>query len=141
MAELINLGIDPELVKPVLEKQIQAAIMGSLGDINGLFDYAIKAALNQRVNEDGRVSNYSSENRYDFLEALSAKAVREAAKEAMKEYINENKAILKRKLKAEMKKKANQDKLVQAFVDAASESFNYSWTFNAKVELAKKEEF
>lgn len=137
---MINLGINEDMVKPILEKQIQAAIMANLGNVDELFEFAIKKALSVKVNSEGLVSNYSSDNKYDFLEALTAKAIRNAATEAIKEYVKENQEQLKIALKKEMEKKANQNKLVQAFVDSATNTFSYEWRFDAKVELSKNTE-
>lgn len=136
---MINLGINEDMVKPILEKQIQAAIMANIGNVDQLFEMAIKKALSVKVNQDGNVSNYSSDNKYDFLEALTGNAIRRAATDAIREYVNENQETLKTVLKKEMEKKANQSKLIEAFVEAATKSFDYRYNFNASVSIQKTE--
>lgn len=136
---MINLGINEDMVKPILEKQIQAAIMANIGNVDQLFEMAIKKALSVKVNQDGNVSNYSSDNKYDFLEALTGNAIRRAATDAIREYVNENQETLKTVLKKEMEKKANQSKLIEAFVEAATKSFDYRYNFNASVSIQKME--
>ena len=139
-ANMINLGINEDMVKPILEKQIQAAIMANIGNVDELFEFAIKKALSFKTDEHGNISRYSNDNKYDFLEVLTTDAIRKAATEAIREYVKENQEILKVALKKEMEKKANQSKLVEAFVEAASNSFNYNWAFDAQVSLSKKQD-
>ena len=137
---MINLGINEDMVKPILEKQIQAAIMANIGDVDQLFEMVIKKALSVKVDRDGNVSKYSSDNNYDFLEVLTGNAIRKAATEAIREYVNENQETLKNVLKKEMEKKSNQSKLIEAFVEAATRSFDYRYHFSANVSIQKSED-
>lgn len=55
-ANMINLGINEDVVKPILEKQIQAAILANIGNPEELIQKVVSTALSQKVDSDGRVS-------------------------------------------------------------------------------------
>ena len=44
-ANMINLGIDENIVKPILEKQIQAAILANIGNPEELIPKVVSTAL------------------------------------------------------------------------------------------------
>jgi hypothetical protein len=137
--EMVNLTIDESMVKSVLEKQIQSAILANLGSEEELLRKMISLAFKQKVNREGKVGSYSSENKYDFLEALSGKAIRDASEEAMKEFLTEKKDVLKKKLVSEMSKQKNQKAIVDAFLKSALDNFDCSWRFSCDVRLKQGE--
>ena len=87
---MVSLKVDEQMVSKILEKQIQAAIVAQLGNQDKLIEKAVGVALSEKVSDNGTVSKYSSDNKYDFLEVLATKSVREAATEALKEWLAEN---------------------------------------------------
>jgi len=73
-------------------------------------------------------------NKEDFMSALTA------AKEAINEYLDENRELLKSVVKREMEKEENKSALVTAFVQGAVNSFDYNYNFSADVKIEKKED-
>ena len=72
MAEnnLLSLKIDDSVIKPIVEKQIQAAIVTAIGNKEDLIDSLVKTALHQKVNSNGNIGSYSSDNKFDFLDMV-----------------------------------------------------------------------
>lgn len=133
---IVSLKISEDMINGIVSKQIQQAIVKELGNAEEYMEALISAALHQKVSERGVVSNYSSENKYDYLDLLLKKKIQEAAKEALQEYIKENADKLKDSLKKELEKTATKNELVKMFIEGASKAFEYSWRFNCDVKFA-----
>lgn len=140
MENMINLGINEDMVKPILEKQIQTAIMANIGNPEELIEKVISVALKQKVDRNGDISRYSSDNEYDYLEILTGQAIREAAKEALREWLDENKQLVKKMVIKEMNKPERQKSLVGAFANAVEDSLNCSWRFKCDINFTKEDD-
>lgn len=137
---MINLGINEDIVKPILEKQIQAAVIKSLGNPEELIAKVVSMALKQKVNERGKVSGNSWEDKYDFLDLITGNAIREAAKEALRGWLQENVQLVKSMVLREMNHPERQNSLAKAFADAVEESLKCSWRFNCDVSFERDDE-
>lgn len=135
--EMMSLRINEDMVKPILEKQIQAAIMANIGNPEQLIEKVVAVALSKKVSENGNVSSYSSENRYDYLDVLVGQTIREAAKVALKEWLAVNQDLLKSAVTKELNKPARLKSIVGAFADAAENSFKCDWRFSCDVNFSE----
>lgn len=140
MSNMINLGINEDMVKPILQKQIEAAVLANLGNPEELIRKTVSLALSQKVDKNGNVSNYRSDNRYDYLEILVGKAIREAAQVSLKEWLETNASLIKEMVKQEMNKPERQGTLVQSFADAVEKSIRCSWNFRCDIKFDSKED-
>lgn len=138
--EMVSLKIDQTMVSSVLTKQIQAAIVAQLGDQDELISHAVKVALSIKVDRKGKVSDYSSDNRYDFLEILATNSIHEAAKAALDEWLQENSAKIKEAVLEELKTPSRQRSIAVAYADAIEHSLTTSWNMNCNIVFKEKEE-
>jgi restriction endonuclease S subunit len=129
--ELVSLKVNDDLVVPVIQKAIQAAIIENLGKKEDL--------IAKKVSSNGGKSNYSSDNKYDYMEVITNQAVQEAAKEALKEWLSQKKEELKEAVVKEMSKPSNKNKLVKSFADAAMKAFDYHWHFSCNINIKKED--
>ncbi|MDD4565489.1 MAG: hypothetical protein PHE79_08485, partial [Eubacteriales bacterium] len=95
MEKMMNLEINEDMVKPILEKQIQAAVLANIGNPEELISKTVSLALSQKVNNDGKVDKSSYYNNHDFLELLTGNAIREAAEKSLREWLKENTQLVK----------------------------------------------
>ena len=138
--EMVSLKIDPGMVSAVLEKKIQAAIVSQLGDQDKLIAQAVSVALSQKVSSDGKTSRYDSDNRYDFLEILAKNSIHEAAKGALKEWLEENSHKVKDAVLKELKKPSRQRSIAVAYADAIENSLTAKWNMNCNIEFKEQRE-
>lgn len=138
MSNMINLGISEDMVKPILEKQIQAAILANIGNPEELIRKTISVALHQKVSKSGTISQYSSDNNYDYLEILVGQTIRNAAEESLKEWLKENSQMVKALVVQEMNKPERQNSLVGAFAKSVEDSLRCSWRFNCDIKFLKE---
>lgn len=113
--------VGEELVKPIIRDQVAAAIAAQLGDPAKLMQELVGKALNQKVNAHGKVGNYSSDNKYPFLEALAANAIRQAAREAFEEIVKQEQPRIRAAVESHLRKqpKKTAAAIVSAFAEGA----------------------
>jgi len=136
---LVNLNISEDIVRPIIEKQIQAAVLANIGDPEETIGKLVSLALKQKVNSEGYVSKYDCENRYDFLEVMTGAAIREAAKEALKKWLSDNAELMKKKVIEELNKPERRESIVGAFADAVERSFKFQWNFGCNINFTKQD--
>jgi len=130
----VSLKISPEVVKPIIEAKIESAIISALTDgkaemINGV----VGRMLELKVNKDGKVGNYSSDNKYTFIEALCMKAIREAAQRAIVQWVEKNEPAIQSAIEQQFAKKRGG--MAKAFIDGLTESIKSSWRFGVDVNF------
>lgn len=140
MAEnLINLGISPEVIKPIVDTHIKALIVDALGGTQDLVSKAVEGFLMTKVNKDnGRVdgSNYNTTTLFNYyFNTLMAESVRES----IKEILVENKDQIKEAVKKSLIRKKG-DRFADAVVDCITGTFENNWRSNVKIELSKRDD-
>jgi len=137
----INMEISDDAIKAVFEQSLNQAVMAAMGNKEEYIAALINAAFRQKVDEHGKVNEYSRHNKYNWLDIHVKKVIQDAANEAIGEYLEENREMLQEQVKIEMNKKENKSALVNAFVDAAQRAFKYRFNFDAKIELRESDDW
>lgn len=137
--EMVSLKVDETMVSSILAKQIQAAIVQQLGSQDELIAQAVKVALSQKVNHEGKVGDYSSYNKYDFLEVLASKSIREAAKAALQEWLAENSKKIRKAVLEELKTPSRQRSIATAYADAIEYSLTNKFNMSCNIEFKERE--
>ena len=84
MASEVSLQVSKELVIPLIEQQVSAAIAAQLGDPTAIIQELIRRQLNRKVNERFEECSYS---KVGFLERLAATHLQGVVKSAMTKWI------------------------------------------------------
>lgn len=134
------MNVDQSVVTAVLEKQIQAAIVANLGAEKDLIAKAVTTALEKKVDENGNVSKYSSDNLYDYLEVVCGKAIRDTAKIAIKEWLEKNCEKIHKAVMAELNKPRRAQSIAKAFADSVAESVKCGWRVHTDIKFQQKHE-
>lgn len=108
----VSLTISKEIVTPIVKAKIEEAIIAAMGGTENLIALAVNEVLNKKVNIDGGTSNYSSENKYTWLEVNVTKVIKDSVKESMKEMLE----VRKEDIKKEMMKQLSSKKGLEGFV-------------------------
>ena len=138
--DMVSLKINDDMIKGIVSKQMQQAIVKELGNAEEYMEALIATALHQQVTSNGDISNYARDNKYDYLDVLLKKEIQKAAKNALEEYIKENTELLKEAMKKELTKTASKNMLVNTFIEGATKAFKSSWGFNCNVDFDSREE-
>lgn len=138
---MVSLEVDPSMVTGIIEKQIQAAIVAQLGNQDKLIERAVKLALSQKVNREGKLDSYSSYNKHDFLEILAGNSVRAAATEALREWLKENSIKIKKAVIEEMETPNRQRSIATAYADAIEDSIKCKFSMKCDIRFTENEEY
>ena len=129
----VNLSISQEVVQPIIEAKIHAAVCEALSGSQQIVSDVVTRVLNTTVNSDGKPSTYRSD--IPYIQWLCTKAIRNAATEAVRRYVDSANERLVVEIEKAMQKrsKAFAVNLVQSLI----ESTKSSWRL--KVDVAAEE--
>jgi len=133
----VDIKIDQSIIKPIMEKQIAAAIIQNLGKEAELIEKMVGIVLSQKVDSEGKPPRYPSDGKYDYLEFMVKKGIQDAAQEAFREWLKESTDKIKQAVVAELKKPARQRTMANAFVDAIEKSLKCSWNMTCNVSFVQ----
>lgn len=128
MADGVNINVSQDLILPIIQAKIEAGIIEALhqsGNGQGLIEQVVHQVLHRKVQYDGSVSSYSSDNRHDYLAILCQKGITEAANGAIKAVLESRRAEVQAAIEAELKKHATQTKMAKALIDGVCDIFTH----------------
>ena len=128
----VNIEVGKGLVEPIIRAKINAAIVEAIGDPQAFLRQAVHVALKQKVQSDGTPCKYSSDRGFDLVEVLAKKAIREAVTDAMKEWVEEQRAALTEVVKKEIAKRPSA--LAKALVQGMAQTFSNTYRMHVSVE-------
>jgi hypothetical protein len=134
----LSMDLPTEIVERAVRDKINAAIASQLGDPAVLIEKLVANALAQKVNDNGNVSRSSYENRTPFLEYVAGDFIRNAAKEALKEFFAENKDQIKEAVKKEVI--GSSSKLAEVFVAGLLGSMEASYYSKINISFQSRED-
>lgn len=137
-------GIDLNVDNNYLNETVKSIVMTGIAEtldkdkiVNGL----VKAVLETKVDEEGRISSYSSDNRYTLLEVYVNNIIREIVKEEMKKLVEEKRTKMQEIIRRELNKRATLDKFVDAFISNNLDNLDSNWKTKISVEYEKDKEY
>ncbi len=124
----VSLTISKDLVAPIVEAKIKEAILAALGGGEEVIAKVLDQIMLKKVNENGVVSSYSSDNKYNWIDIVLTKQVKEIAEVAIKEEIAKSAEQIKNSLAAKLKSKQGSDMVAKALLDGLNGTFKNSWS-------------
>ena len=133
----VSLTISQEIVKPIVEAKIKEALIKSFGENKSeLLNKIIDDFLTQRVDKDGKISSYSSDNEYHYIDILLRNMINEALKDAVASWVSENKDMIKNAVYEKLNTKAVTRKMagdiISGLIKATKNEWRFSTSFNFK---------
>lgn len=90
-------------INELLEKTIKGAVIGSLAGIkDDLLSKLVDIILNTKVNRDGSEKIEHGQEEMAYLDFLFNQQIKDLIREAVKEYIKENREALKTRVRAKL---------------------------------------
>lgn len=136
----IDLNIDDNYLNEAVKSIVMTGIAETL-DKDKIVSGLVNTVLETKVDRDGRISSYSSDNRYTLLELYVNQMIREIVKEEMKKLIEEKRPKMQEIIRKELNKKATLDKFVDAFISDNLDNLDNDWRTKISVEYEKKEDY
>lgn len=133
----VSVNIGKDLVQPIVEAKIQAAIVESLSGFEGLVDRAVARMMTQKVGHDGKVSQYSSDNKYPFIEIVCQQRIQEAVRAALEVWLEKKEPQILAAVEKEMNRRTGS--LAKEFVAGLQDSIKSTWSTKVNVSFARSD--
>ena len=101
--ESSTIQIPNDVIQPIIEAKVTAAITEALGGYDKLIETAVSQTLNIKVDERGNPSTYS--NAQTWFKWVMIECVRKAARAAIEDYFKNHEELVKKALTTELSKK------------------------------------
>lgn len=138
MAEnnLMSLNLSADMIKPIIEKTIQANVLSALNGWEGVVTDMVNTVLTTKVDENGKISSYSSENRYTWIEVNLNRRIKELVEGEVKKQIEESAEAIREAVRKQITSKAGSNAVAKAVVDGLIGSFEKSWNSTINISFA-----
>lgn len=98
-----TIQIPKDIIEPIIQANISAAIIDALGNRSNVMAEVIGAILNVKVDEKGQASNYG--NNKSWIDWAVGNALRNAAQTAINEAIATQQEVIKQHLISQLSRK------------------------------------
>lgn len=125
----VNLSISPDVIKPILEARIQAALASALsvGQEGVFIEKAIMVALQMKVDSSGKPGDGYSYTT-PLIQWLCQKAIKDAAERAVRDWAEKSMPKLQGELERQLKSRSRN--LAVSMVAGLETALRDSWKFN-----------
>lgn len=134
----LDLSIDQDYLAEAVKQTVMMGISESLNGKNEIVSQIVKMVLSTKVDKNGEISRYSSDNKYTLLEFHVRRAIEEITCEELKALVNERKPEITQAIRAELAKKVNYTKFVDRFFTGVESALSNTWVPKINVEFEKR---
>lgn len=134
--ESSTIQIPNDVIKPIVEAKVAAAITEALGGYERLVDKAVSQILNQKVDSNGNPDRYDSSCSPTWFTWVMSECVKQAARSAIEEWFKDHQDVMKKSIAAELSKKNSPlvKQLIATLVGTVVNSDSLRYRMNVKVE-------
>lgn len=136
----VSLQISKDIVNPIVEAKIKEAVTEALGGKQAIIEKVVGEVLKQKVNYEGRVSSYSSDNKYSWLDAVFNEQVMKAVNEELKSVISQQSNAIKDELIRQLKTNKGANQVASALLAGFEDTLKGAWRSTIKISINEKKE-
>jgi tRNA U34 5-carboxymethylaminomethyl modifying GTPase MnmE/TrmE len=133
--DLISLEIGKDLVTPIIEKHIKAAVLEALGGTDKMIDSIVSKIIHQKVDNEGKVSRSDYDNKYSWLDFMVTKKIEEAVKKELDNVMSESILKIKTALIKNLKTDKGSNLVADALLEGLAGTFKNTWTSKVDIKL------
>jgi|GEM_PF-1927208 len=136
----VNLNVDKDYLQEAVKQTVLMGISESLNGKNEIVSQIVKSVLDTKVDKTGKISSYSSDNKYTLLEVYVNNMLTEVVKEEIKSMIEAKRGECSEIIRKELNKKANINKFVDSFIDSTGKALDATWKTTININYEKNKE-
>lgn len=137
----MSLQISQDFIDNLAKDLVQESLIETLNSKDEIVRQIVSQILSVRVNYEGRVSNYGSENKFTYLEYLVNKMIKEEVISVAQEVLTEKREQIRDTIKKEMSKKATIDKFYDAFFSNIIDNLSSKYDTKIEINIDKKKDY
>lgn len=131
----LDLSIDENYLAEAVKQTVIMGISESLNGKNEIVSQLVNSVLSTKVDKDGKISSYRSDNKYTLLEVHVRKLLAELTKEELAAIVEEKREELRALIRKSLNKKAQLDSFVDTFVKNTTEALDSTWRTNINIDF------
>lgn len=133
----LDLNIDNNYLTEAVKQTVIMGIAESLNGKNEIVSQIVNSVFSTKVDKEGKISSYSSDNKYTLIEFYVRKVLKEIAIEEIKNICEERKPEIREIIRRELTKKASAQKFVDKFFDCMVENLDSQWKTTINVDFQR----
>lgn len=134
--DMLNLSINKEMLTPVIEQQVKLLMCEILGGKDEIVSKLISQVLNQKVDENGKPNNYSSNK--TFFEYLFVDELKKLLIELVREEVRGKQSKIKTLMRNYLKSDKGASALSEALLNGWLGTMNgYDWTTRVEINVER----
>lgn len=137
----LDLNVDQDYLAKAVQESVMMGISESLNGKNEIVSQIVKMVLTTKVDKTGKISSYSRDNEYTLLDYYVTKMIKEITAEEMQKMVDEHREEITKTIRAELSKKVNYNKFVDAFINNVSSAVSNSWCPKIEVKFEQRENY
>jgi peptidyl-tRNA hydrolase len=103
MPESATLNVPNDVIEPIIQQHVAGAVAQALMGRDQLIAQCVTQVLNQKVDAEGKVSNYSYHDSRTWLQWMMQQCVRKATKEALEAELAKHADAIKKAIVADLR--------------------------------------
>jgi len=139
--ETVSLTISKEIVNPIVDAKIKDAIIAAMGGQSQLIEKVVTQVLSTKVDSEGKVNSYSSENKHSWLDVVVTKQIKAAVEEQLKSVVADCSTQIREELIKQLQSKKGASKIAEALVTCLAGSFANNWTSHFQVSFEGRKNY
>jgi hypothetical protein len=128
----VNIQLSKDLIAPIIENKVKMAIIEAMGDGKALISSVVESVLSLKVDEKGQRQSSDYYNKYTFIDIVLKQGIENACRQAIKEYINENKDKIREETKRQLCTKRGTGMFVESFLKGMLKATESDYRFTAE---------
>lgn len=136
----LNLDIDDNYLAEAIKNTVMTGIVETL-DKDKIVSGLVNTVLETKVDKNGCISRYSSDNTYTLLEVYVNEMLRGIVKEEIKTLVEEKRPKMQEIIRRELNKKATINKFVDAFISSSLDNLDNEWRTKINIEYKKDKDY
>lgn len=132
----VNIQISNDVVKGIIQKKLEMAVAGALGDEPELLNTIVRTALEIKVDRDGKKPSYASSSDIDLIEWLCRSQIQAVARKCIQEWVEAQRPKIEVEIKKAMEKQTKN--LAADFVSCLATNVKKDWNYSIDLKLIPK---
>jgi len=127
MEDKLEFKISPDLIMPIIKAKIETAIIEAMGGHKELIDSILEAYMSQKVSSEGKISSYSSDNKFTRIDFIMQQTLEVAVKDALKEFLANKQKEVAESISRYFASKKGSSELIRAIEEGILDSLKSNW--------------
>lgn len=128
----VNIQLSKDLIAPIIENKVKMAVIEALGDGKTVISNIVETVLSLKVDEKGVRNSSDYYNKFTFIDIVLKQGIENACREAIKEFINENRDKIKEETKRQLCTKKGTGMFVESFLSGMLKASESDYRFKAE---------